>query len=350
MASFEQRNNSWRAIVRLPGDRKLTGTFDTKAEAAAWAAREERTKNILRGSGHDVLAQDMFEGYLASVASKTDSSRWNRYRILAWGRDPIAKVKIGEVTIHHVNEWIARRMQAVSGSSVNRELNLMSGAFGWAVKDRKWIPVNPCHGARRPENNRARNRRLLTKDEITAICTATGYVFDTELRTLTARTGAAFLLAMETGMRSGEILRLRPEDYRKALRTVRVTASEPGGRKSSRSGRSRVDSGRHVPLTARAMELLDQLLVGRDPAQPYIVGLTDGQRDALWRKAIKQATVHDLHFHDTKHEAATRLSKFLDVLALSHALGTKDIKLLRDTYYVNDAAAAAALLPARLSL
>ena len=38
-----------------------------------------------------------------------------------------------------------------------------------------------------------------------------------------------------------------------------------------------------------------------------------------------------------KHEAATRLAGFIDVIALSHAIGTKDLKLLRDTYYNNDA-------------
>jgi integrase len=83
---------------------------------------------------------------------------------------------------------------------------------------------------------------------------------------------------------------------------------------------------------------------------PYIVGINDSQRDALWRKARNQAGVEDLHFHDTKHEAATRLSKYIDVLALSHAIGTKDIRLLRDTYYNNDASRIATLLPKQLSI
>ena len=61
-----------------------------------------------------------------------------------------------------------------------------------------------------------------------------------------------------------------------------------------------------------------------------------------------QAGVVNAHFHDTKHEAATRLAKYIDVLALSHALGTKDIRLLRDTYYNADAARAAAMLPKAL--
>src|SRR3546814_8701077 len=42
-------------------------------------------------------------------------------------------------------------------------------------------------------------------------------------------------------------------------------------------------------------------------------------RDALWRKARDMAGVQDLHYHDTKHEAATKLSRFLDVLAHSRS-------------------------------
>lgn len=159
-------------------------------------------------------------------------------------------------------------------------------------------------------------------------------------------------------MRSGEILRLRPKDYDRNARVVYVHALEKGGRKGSKSGR--VAASRWVPLTNRAVDLLDQLLetMPEDqealpdfsmPPYIYIVGLTDKQRDALWRKARDRSGVEDLHFHDLKHEAATRLAKFIDVIALSHAIGTKDLKLLRDTYYNNDASRIAHALPETLS-
>src|SRR5690606_23910156 len=119
------------------------------------------------------------------------------------------------------------------------------------------------------------------------------------------------------------------------------------------------DPSRKVPLTGRAMELLDKLLETMPEGQeakdgfsypPYIVGVNDSQRDALWRKARDKSGVENLTYHDTKHEAATRLSTFLDVLALSHAIGTKDVRLLRDTYYNNDAQRAAKLLPSKLAI
>jgi integrase len=114
-------------------------------------------------------------------------------------------------------------------------------------------------------------------------------------------------------------------------------------------GRDTVDPSRNVPLTARAIELLDQMLASMPTGQPYIVGIKNSLRDALWRRTRNQAGVEDLHFHNAKHEAATRLAQHIDMLALSHAIGTKAVKLLRDTYYNNDASWSAALLPAQLS-
>lgn len=337
MASFEIRGAGVRAVVRIDGE-KRTQTFDTREQAEAWAARVENRKVV-----SSVTVGDMLEEYLDAVAGRTDTAKWNRLRITKWLQDPLAERRLATVATYDINGWIDRRGLSVGPATVRRELNLLSGAFSYAVKTRDWIKVNPCHGAQRPIEPRPRDRPLLTPSQIEAIKVATGYDRDPGLTTLTARVGACFLLALETGMRSGEILRLKVEDYWPAKQTAYVAAREAGGRKGSKSGR--LDPSRHVPLTVEAMRLLDQL----GSRGEYIAGLRDDQRDAIWRKAVKQAGLSDIHFHDSKHEAATRLSRFLDVLELSHAIGTKDIRLLRDTYYVADASRAAARLPASLT-
>jgi len=358
MASFEKRGKTVRAVIRLAGGGKRTATFDTMAQAKAWARETEYKKAVGASFTADGITMgDMLECYLDEVASKTDSAKWNTIRILTFLRDhQFVRRPLTSIITHDINMWINKRLslpsertgKPVSGATVNRELNLLSAAFTYAMKTRKWITENPCHGANRPADGEARDRNLLTEDEIRALCVATGYSTDVPLTTIGSRVGACFLLSLETGMRSGEILRLRPADYNRENRTLFVSAAEKGGRKGARSGHVRAH--RTVPLTGRAMELLDQLLQTMPTDQPYIVGITDQQRDANWRKYRDMSGVQDLRFHDAKHEAATRLCKFLDVIALSHAIGTKDLKLLRDTYYNNDAAHAATLLPQQLAV
>lgn len=366
---IEQRGRSYRARVRVPGtERRISRTFDTKAAARAWGrqAEAELAERARAGITTDgMLVEHLMDRYMSAVGAHTDSEKRNRMAVGRMAGDALMRQTVASVTTDDINAWIKRRgaqkaqhsTRPVSPATVQRELNLISAAFAYAAGSLRVIAINPCHGAHLPEAGRPKKRALLSPKEIESILTATGYLKDPGLRTKTARVGAAFLLALETGMRSGEILRLRPEDYWRDRRTVRVAAIERGGRKGSRSGRARVDTSRLVPLTARAVELLDALLASMPADQepidgmsmpPYLVGMTDAQRDALWRKARNQSGVV-VTFHHTKHEACTRLAKHIDVLALSHAIGTKDIRLLRDTYYEADAEASAALLPPKLA-
>lgn len=326
MASIEQRGRSFRAVVRVDG-KKRSATFDTRAQALAWAKQMGSAPVACT-----VTVGALLEEFLDEVAAKTDSGKWNRLRILKWLQDPIADLTLGAIVTYDINQWISRRLEVVSPATVNRELNLLSSAFRYALRARKWIEVNPCHGAQRPRPPQARNRPLLTPSQLAAIRISAGE----DLSCQTARVGACFFLALETGMRSGEILRLRPSDYLPQANTLVVAGRERGGRKTG---------ARRVPLTAEAKRIIEALLPG---AGEYIVGVTDANRDALWRKIVRRAGLEDAHFHDAKHEACTRLSRFLDVLELSHAIGTKDVRLLRDTYYVSDASRAAARLPESL--
>ncbi len=341
--SIEQRGSAFRAVIRVDG-KKVSATFDTRPEAMAWkAAMGAKTA----AGKSTVTVGALFEEYLDQVARHTDSAYWNRLRIHKWLSDPIIDIELGEILPHDINQWAARRLQHVSQATVRRELTLMSSAFNYGIKTRRWLHTNPCHAAEKMSKSQPRKPPLLTPEQIKALRIATGYDSDPPLLTKTARVGACFLLALETGMRSGEILRLRPQDYWRDKQTAHVAAIEKGGRKSSRSGKAEHDPSRNVPLTAEAVRLLDQLML--HPGKHHIVGVADSSRDAIWRKCRERSGIDiDLHFHDLKHEAATRLARFLDVFELSHAIGTKDLRLLRDTYYVADAARSAARLPASL--
>lgn len=54
--------------------------------------------------------------------------------------------------------------------------------------------------------------------------------------------------------------------------------------------------------------------------------------DSLFRKAKKAALIEELHFHDTRHEAITRLAERVEVLDLARIVGIRDLKILM-VYY-----------------
>jgi integrase len=55
--------------------------------------------------------------------------------------------------------------------------------------------------------------------------------------------------------------------------------------------------------------------------------------DALFRKAKARALIEDLHFHDTRREALTRMSKIFDVMELARISGHRDLRVLQNVYY-----------------
>jgi integrase len=81
---------------------------------------------------------------------------------------------------------------------------------------------------------------------------------------------------------------------------------------------------RDVPLSARALEIWKMV--------PEGFGLNAPILDALFRKAKKNAGIEGLTFHDTRHEAITRLAQKLDVLDLARMVGHTNVKQLL-TYY-----------------
>jgi len=63
-----------------------------------------------------------------------------------------------------------------------------------------------------------------------------------------------------------------------------------------------------------------------------VFDVTKESLDALFRKAKRKALIEDLTFHDTRHEAITRLAKKLNVLELARMVGHRDLKMLMIYY------------------
>jgi integrase len=157
-----------------------------------------------------------------------------------------------------------------------------------------------------PQTPPGRKRRV-APEEVEAIVEA----FNVEpLRadTDTQRVGLAFLFALETAMRSGEICGLMPANVFLQSRYVVLPKTKNGDE-------------REVPLSSRAVAILQLLLktCGDGP----VFGLDAEDRDALWRKT-RPAALKSLHFHDTRGEAIWRLSKKLDVLQLARVIGHRN--------------------------
>jgi integrase len=144
-----------------------------------------------------------------------------------------------------------------------------------------------------------------------------GYSRETPPGTTSARIGAAYLFAIETAMRAGEICSLEWQHVYE--RHVHLPVTKNG-------------YARDVPLSTEARRIIEQLrpLTGEGDT---VFDVSAASLDALFRKARARAQIEDLHFHDTRREALTRLSKVFHVMELARVSGHRDLRVLHNVYY-----------------
>jgi integrase len=332
MASFRKRGSSWEAFVSKTGaDKKpirKSATFDTKAEAQRWAAKIETE---IHDGKYAIFADktlgDLLTRYANEVSVNKAGGRWERLRINAICRLDIAHIKLCDLNQTHFVKWRDDRLQEVKSSSFLRDRVVVNRALNVAVKEWLWLPKNPLTGVGSPAPPVARDR-LISEDEIERLCFAMGYD-GTPPRTVIARVGACFTFAIETAMRASEICNLRWDEVFTERRFLKVASGKtPAAR-------------REVALSSEALRIIGLMDEVRDG--DLVFNLKPSQVDALFRRAKSRAMIGDLHFHDSRHEAITRLADKLDVLALARMVGHADLRQLQ-VYYNATAESMAAKL------
>lgn len=318
MASFRKLpSGKWQAVVKINGVRK-TLACDSKPAAQQWAYE---TEQALRGGDTVVEGRtfaDALQRYSDEVSPDKKGARWEYIRAASLMKEAIGCQPLTTITRPVINEWIVARGKLVMPSTVNRELNYMSAVFERCITHWRWMSENPVKGCVRPKDPAPRDRRI-ADDEIARILLALdGYSADEPAMSLRHEIAMAFLFALETAMRQGEIWGLEWADVHLVQRFVRLRDTKNG-------------SARDVPLSSAAVALLEKAAAysGR---QGRVFKSNQSSSGTIFRRALAIAGVKGLTFHDTRHEALTRLARKLDVLDLARMVGHKDPRSLMIYY------------------
>lgn len=313
MASIVKRGKSWEAYVSKKGVRK-TGTFSTKIEAQNWATATEA--DIIAGKASGIPNKtfgDLLDEYAKRVSPTKKGNRWEQVRIVMLKRDKIAMVKLCDLGQPDFADWRDRRLIVVSAGTVRREWVLMSGACTIAVNEWHWLPTHPMKGVKRPTSPRPRDR--LVSDREHGLMAQS---FGDDLNTIIGRVLKAFLFSCETGMREGEVAGLNKNRLHLDQKYLKIDDGKTSAAK------------RDVPLSPVAIAIAEEAVAASTTESVF--NLTTSQIDSHFRKGRDKALIKDLHYHDSRHVAITKLSKKLDILELARAVGIRDLKTLM-VYY-----------------
>lgn len=310
MASVYRRGQGWRAVVRRRGFPTRSATFPNKARAEAWARRIETAVDERRATGRvRGTVSELALRYADEVSPQHKGQRWERVRLARLATESFGQARLDGDLAAELQAWRDERLARVSGSTVYREMNLISSLFNHARREWRMNLQNPVRDVRRPLKSRPRTQRITPEVEADLLARL-GYKPDVPPMTAKARVPHVLVFALETAMRLGEILKLRWVDVEP--KWVRVLDTK-----------NRED--RVVPLSERARRVIDVQPKGGELVFP----VNPGTFDVYWRRIRPDG----LHFHDARREATSRLARRVPVETLAKITGHKDLRTLLTTYY-----------------
>lgn len=296
--------------IRKRGYPTQTKTFTREADARRWAtiieSEMERAVFVSRTEAEATLIKSVLQRFATEVLPTKRSEQSDKSRIKTL-LEAFGDFRMASLTSTQVAKFRDQRLKVVGPQSVIHELNLLNRVLKTATMD--WgiaLPGGlPTAQVRKPTKPRGRDRRV-SQEEIVKILSVTG---SAELRTVVT-------LALETGMRRGELACLAWED----IDLKKQTAHLP---------QTKTDVPRTVPLSKSAVKALKDL------------GLKSGGRVfELQAASISQAfdracephraNIAGLRFHDLRHEATSRLfEKGLNVMEVAAITGHRTLEMLK---------------------
>jgi len=323
MASIKRRESGYQVQIRRKGFPQVSKSFSSLKLAETWARliESEMDRGIFqdRTEAEQNTLGDILQRYMKEISPRKKSCSTEIIRIKRFIRvENLCQYKASSLNGKLLSTWRDKRLKEVSGSTVNRELNLISHAINIARKEWGIHISNPIELIQRPRENKARQRRLSTNEELKLIEALHESTRDCagKFKSGTHNTWIkpVMLFAIETAMRRGEILSLKWCNISLENRTALLTDTKNGER-------------RIVPLSSRAILVLNAI--------PRSI---DGRAFPISEEALKhgftrlcqRAGIENLHFHDLRHEATSRLfEKGLNLMEVASITGHKTLQMLQ---------------------
>ncbi len=315
MATIRKLRGRWQAQVRRRGMKPRCKSFDTKLEAEKWARDLEAQVDRFGAAPDTKILENttlgqLLERYQREISPSKRGSVQEIQRIDVLRRHDLAYRTLIGLSQQDVASFRDERLQSVAPSTAVRELAILSHVLEVAIRD--WgLPLarNVVKLVRRPVIRNERSRRL-TGDEEQRLLDGCDSGQIPYLKTL-------LILAIETGMRRGELLGLRWSDISHNRRVITLPMTKNG-------------YGREVPLSQRAFDVLMDWKSRVDVDQSTVFPMTPGALEQAWRRLLARSNVKDLRFHDLRHEGVSRLfERGLNMIEVSSISGHKELRMLK---------------------
>jgi integrase len=316
MATIRKRGPyQWEVRIRKKGYPAQSKTLESKKDAEDWAhdieSEMRRGVFVCRKEAENTTLTEALDRYAKEITVNKKGAPQELLRIKAWKHLPLSQRFLATLrSVDFAQYRDNRQTQGKSPSTIRLELAIISHLFNIARKEWGMESLsNPVQAIRLSPTGRPRDRRL-QGDEEERLLTACAASRSAALKEIV-------IIAIETGMRLGELLALRwPE-----IDTEKCVAHLP----DTKNGESR-----NVPLSTRAIAALRHRPRSTNDERVFFEWKNSWSFESSWRRTLQRSKIENFHFHDLRHEATSRLfEKGLNIMEVASITGHKDLKMLK---------------------
>ena len=308
MATIRKRGGRYHAQIRKSGYASLTKTFSSLSTARRWAsATEADMERNLYAPPVEAILGDLLDRYEKEVSPLHKSHQVEKYRLQTL-KKYLGSQQASTLTSTVIARYRDERLKTVSPASLKRELVILRSVLNTAIKE--WgiaLQSNPVSMVSLPKVARGRDRRLEVGEE-------------EKLLSCSGELKRIIIIALETGMRRGEILNIKKSHIDFARQTLLIPLTK-------------TDIPRTIPLSSRAIEALRAQIRGFENVVPIegttLFSYTARGLSGAFLRLCRKHKLDNLHFHDLRHEATSRFfEKGLNPVEVATITGHKDPRML----------------------
>jgi integrase len=342
MATIRKHREKYQVQVRRKGFPPISKTFLLLSDAKEWARHIERQADRAelgpdRKALELITLGELVARYRDTVLPGKKGGPFERILLSAFLRHPICKKRLSDLTVFDFATWRDEKIAKGKGkrpitpksakrilSPVQRLLQLAMDEWGIPLRE------NPVAKLRMDVIDNRRERRL-RPGEFERLTEAAA-------KSRNPHALPIIRFALQTAMRRGEILALQWRDIDLARRTATI--------REAKNGHSRT-----IVLTADAISIIEAAVTGLDDIAPgrTLFPVEDNAYKLVWKRLVRRAGIDDLHFHDLRHEAISRLFEIgLTVPEVASISGHRDMRMLFRYAHATHASIRAKFSPEKL--
>ncbi|EBA03508.1 probable site-specific integrase/recombinase [Rhodobacteraceae bacterium HTCC2150] len=319
MATIRAHRGKWQAIIRRSGYPQQSKSFITKAHAVKWARQIEHdfdlgfVKNDTRLLDQTSMC-DLLVRYRDTVTIGKKGHLSESIRINSFVKQHWAKLKLSTISSGVFSSYRDQRLKIVQPATVRRELGLLRAIFEVAIKEWDFpFQNNPLACVKKPKEPASRDRRLNPGER--------GVLLKASESHTAPWLKLGILLALETGMRRGELLSVSWGDLDIQSSTLLIQNTKNG-------------YSRKIPLSKVAVDTLLNVHRPTNKCEDKIINLSSSAFQQSWQRCKKKVALNlpeilSLRFHDLRHEAVSRFFEIgLSVPEVALISGHRDPRML----------------------